>query len=181
MAGFATATGSKYGVKVVTSSATISFLTISYDHNSTTRSACTCGESTCGQCTGRMPTWYQVEIAGYADGSCTDCTDLNGTYLVSSNSQTLPAGSLLSDCNRRYVLPTSICSSTYIQLVHAGGFSYVLRLTDSAASFLDWQHSYGGSQPDCENGSRSLSNNVSLPGTTCTMTGATVDVDALNV
>lgn len=45
---------------------------------------CCCGyePSDCNHCSGSQPTDLQVVIAGMVDGTCSDCTALNATYVL---------------------------------------------------------------------------------------------------
>ncbi len=86
------------------------------------RRKCCCG--TCNQCADGTPSSWLVELASFAEGTCGDCTGLNGSYVcepwftVGNNPWELPCNTTTeayegwADCLWQYTFPAPVACMT---------------------------------------------------------------------
>lgn len=79
---------------------------------------CCCGPTPCVNCNaGTTPTGVTLVIAGIVNGTCTNCTSLNGSHV-------LPAGPY--PCTFTATMATVNCGGTYPSSILDAGFGYPL-------------------------------------------------------
>lgn len=110
-----------------------------------------CCGTPCPVCTnGTMPQTIQVDVSGVTNGTCSDCNDLNATYIVAVDS----AGA--SKCTWGYLFPANICFSVPVTdpgfdachldvLVPGLAFTIVQVGTD-----LSWNNTTSPGRNDCD-------------------------------
>lgn len=112
----------------------------------------------CASCTnGDMPPSIQVVINGLTNGTCSDCDDLNATYILSILQQ-IPSGT--SPCIWAYALPVTICGVTSVNLrVGSSGTGFLsFQIVKSITEIFNWRTDTEPGRRDCHAWS-----NYSLP------------------
>ncbi len=79
----------------------------------------------------QRPQQLQAVITGIAGGSCDDCPDMNGTYILDRAGEVADCmGGYGPNCTWQYDLPAAICSSTVVQFyMFADGDGFYAELT----------------------------------------------------
>jgi hypothetical protein len=107
-----------------------------------------CGLSCSGCLGGSAPEEFEVELAGFGAGNCTDCADLNGIYTL----QRAPDLELF-DCVWAITLDPDVCGIDEIQL-HIREDMIIIDLWSGAADVIqyEWPNpDYPPDEVDCQN------------------------------
>lgn len=130
-------------------------------------SAC-CGTTVgCGTCAGSGDASFQVQIdiSGFTNHDCTNCSSYNGTFILSWNATTPICQwdiAITPYCTNYTNLPICSASSADVQYILFQSFSpltpggtYTTRIgisnlaNGSAPSSYSWVHNHGTTKPDC--------------------------------
>ena len=116
-------------------------------------SDCCCG---CDSCLDGTQGDLSVVIAGVSNRDCTDCTDLNNTFVLSPVESGDPIFTWAAEnCQWFYDLPSPICGVVQISAVLLAGMFNTLQVHlvyydgSSYMSAVNWSKYMGTSQQDC--------------------------------
>lgn len=135
------------------------------------QAGCFCCGSVCPFCSSGTPSQYEVAVALLADELCTDCTDLNGTYVVTKK----------FDCYWEYIIDPEVCTfdRIFVNIQPTGGSVFVESRFEGITNSERFKDSGTvGSSIDCLLSSYNLPPTSGI-GTQCDNTGATCVVTAL--
>lgn len=132
-------------------------------------SECCCPECVCENCEGGVPGKWQIVLSGFTNGSCGECTNLNGTWV-------LECVEAASSCFWRVALDPTICGGNQITMdIFDVGFPgpWLYRVVTPAATFQ-----FQNNNKNCKAVSNQSAAVLSSVGN-CGDTGATCHITAL--
>jgi len=100
-----------------------------------------CCPAVCSACLNSCaPEEWEVVVQDVANGTCSDCADLNDTYIVTPEVA----------CIWRHVLDPVVCNLTIMKLLIIGSYIFVRFYDVAGSNKLEFRQAYG-SPPDCVN------------------------------
>lgn len=143
---------------------------------------CACCGTVCPQCSAGTPQQFQVDVTGFANDTCTDCANIDGTWILAIGNNCL---GVTGTCAWHYDASGPLCGDVFCMdvIVSQVPFSSDRQVRYAAVvgvvAIVEFIKTYTGTRPDCESLSSTdlpFSSNLQ---TNCDGSGATVLITAL--